>query len=167
MPHKWYALRVKPHKERSVYELLNAQSFDLFLPLIRVKPKNPRAAKQRPFFPGYLFVHTDLDEIGENLLNHIPGSHGLVSFGGDPAVVPSFLMEELIERVGDINDAGGMLSSDLAHGDRVRIVSGPFAGYEAIFDMALPGRDRAQILLAFLSNYPQPVQIHTTDIEKL
>lgn len=162
----WYALRVKPHKERSVGERLQAQAIEVFLPLIRVKPVNPRAARQRPYFPGYMFVHVDLDDIGANVLNWTPGAHGLVSFGGEPAIVPVNLVDEVRRRMQALEAIGGITPQTIKKGDPVRIVRGPFAGYDAIFDEHLSGRDRVQVLLAFLSRYPQPLQIDSDDIEK-
>lgn len=163
----WYALRVKPHKERFVYRQLRAREVDVFFPSVRVTPKNPRAARERPYFPGYIFVRADLNRLGVNNLNWTPGAHGLVSFGESPATVPDGLIQELKRRLERIRAQGGLLFDELKPGDKVRIVDGPFEGYEAIFDMRLPGRDRVQVLLAFLSRYPQPVKLHAADIEKV
>lgn len=163
----WYALRVKPHKERPVYRLLQAKNVEVFYPSIKVQPINPRASTIRPYFPGYMFVHIDLADLGNNAFSWTPGAQGLVSFGGAPAVVPETLIQEVKQRVALIQAAGGLVFDNLKKGDRVRIVGGPLAGYEAIFDLRLPDRERVQVLLAFLSNYPQPVQLSAAYIEKV
>jgi transcriptional antiterminator RfaH len=162
----WYALRVKAHKERSVAEYLRTREVELFAPTIRVKPKNPRSAKERPYFPGYLFIHVNLQEEGLQSFSWIPGTRGLVTFGDDPAIVSANLIQELQNRIAQLNAQGGLKSVDFHKGQRVRIVSGPFEGYEAIFDMRLSGKERVQVLLRFLSNHPQPIQLDVTDIEK-
>jgi hypothetical protein len=36
-----------------------------------------------------------------------------------------------------------------------------------MFDMHLPGSDRAQVLLAFLSQAPQPLHLDTAAIKKI
>jgi transcriptional antiterminator RfaH len=167
MPKQWYALRAKPHKERSVLKYFENEGHDAFLPMVRVTPKNPRASKWRPFFPGYMFIHVDLEAIGANFINWTPGAHGLVEFGGEPAVVPPNLIDELQRRVHSINREGGLLFDGLKKGDRVRIVKGPLEGYEAIFDERLAEKDRVQVLLAFLSKYPQPTKLHADDIAKI
>lgn len=175
----WYALHVKPHKERSVYELMQSRAVagnappdepaaaEVFFPAVRVKPVNPRSAKVRPYFPGYLFVLADLEQIGVNAFSWIPGTRGLVSFGEEPSVVPDNLIAELKQRMVHIAEAGGLVFDGLKQGDRVRIVSGPLAGYEAIFDAHLPGRERVQVLLAFLSAQPQPIKMDVSAIEKV
>lgn len=163
----WYTLRVKPHKDRFVREWLETQQFTLFCPHIQVQPKNPRAAKERPYFPGYLFVQADLASLGENAFQWVPGTVGLVSFGGQPAIVPDHLIVEMRQRIERIRARGGLAWSELQPGDRVRITGGPFAGYEAIFDAQLPAKERVQVLLSFLSKFPQPVQLHVADVVKV
>ncbi len=167
MNEHWYVLRVKPHKERAVNQHLQGWDIDTYLPLVRVKPKNPRAAKQKPFFPGYLFVYADLDKVGANTMNWMPGAIGLVSFGEVPPVVPENLIHDIQRRLAHIEAEGGLVLADLNPGDKVRIVEGPFAGYEAIFDMRLPGKDRVQVLLSFLSQHPQPVEMDSDKIKKI
>ena len=167
MNENWYALRIKPHKERAVNQRLQHWDIQTYLPMVHVKPKNPRAAKEKPYFPGYLFVYADLENVGANTMNWMPGAIGLVSFGGVPATVPGNLIHELQQRLSQIEAEGGLIFAELESGDRVRIVEGPFAGYEAIFDMRLPGKDRIQILLSFLSQHPQPVEIDVESIKKI
>lgn len=162
----WYALRVKPNKERVVSRRLQDKDIEVFLPMVRVQPKNPRAAKSKPYFPGYIFVRVDLDTVGMNTINWMPGTIGLVSFGGIPASVPDSLILEVQQRLAEIEKAGGLTFVDLEPGDKVRIVDGPFAGYEAIFDMRLPDKDRVQVLLAFLSDYPQTVTLDEANVRK-
>jgi len=165
MSKDWYALRVKPHKERAVSRLLQSRDIQMFFPTLRVKPVNPRSAKEKPYFPGYLFIKANLSEMGKNAFSWIQGTHGLVVFGGIPAVVPERLINDLQAKLTELNaQQPGRLQ--VKKGESVRIVSGPFAGYEAIFDAHLPGSERVQVLLAFLSNYPQTLKLDESDIEK-
>lgn len=163
----WYALRVKPHKERMVHELLMARDIHVFFPTIKVVPKNPRASRRRPYFPGYMFVKADLGEMGLNAFSWLPGTRGLVAFGNIPALVPENLIAELKKRVAALEKRGGIPANRLKKGEKVRIVSGPFAGYSAIFDLYLSGSERVQILLAFLSNHLQPIKTDIRYIEKM
>lgn len=138
----------------------------MFFPTLHVQPKNPRSAKVKPYFPGYLFVKADLDHMGINAFSWVHGTHGLVSFGDIPAIVPGSLIQELRLRLDEIN-AQQAVQTNIKAGDPVRIVSGPFVGYEAIFDAYSPGGERVQVLLAFLSNYPQIIKLNEADIEEI
>jgi transcriptional antiterminator RfaH len=164
---RWYALHVKPHKERPVYELLESQDVVAFYPYLKIKPVNPRSRKERPFFPGYMFVHLDVAAEGKNVLRWMEGTYGLVSFGGDPVVVPENMIQELRHRLQIIEQEGGLVFENLKKGDRVRITQGPFEGHDAIFDTRLSGKDRVQVLLSYLSDRSIRVQIDASEIEKV
>jgi transcriptional antiterminator RfaH len=168
MKKQWYALRSKPNRERNLEKWLNDVQVDCWLPAIRVKPTNPRAAKIRPYFPGYLFVYIDLDEIGENRLNWAYGAHGLVTLGDAPTPVPDSLIRDLQRHLDSLNIRGGLVLPDVKPGDRVRITEGPMRGYEAIFDSRLNGRQRVQILLTLLSHgAPQRLRVSPDILEKI
>ena len=148
----WYALRSKPRKEDIIWRQLVSHGFEVFYPRIRVQPVNPRSRRLKPYFPGYLFVFSDLDEVGVSLFQWMPHTLGLVSFGGEPASVPDNLIHSIRMRVEEINLAGGETFAGLKSGDTVWISDGPFRGYEAIFDARLPGSERVRVLLEFLGS---------------
>lgn len=163
----WYALRSKPRKEDTVWEQLNHRGIETFYPRLRVHPVNPRARKVKPYFPGYLFVKVDLDDIGISTFRWMPHTLGLVSFGGEPAGVPDGLISAIKERVQDINAAGGEVFDGLQHGDKIWIHSGVFSGYEAIFDNRLPGKERVRVLLQLLGDSRNvPVELDVSQIRK-
>src|SRR5436190_20908743 len=146
----WYVIRSKPRRERFVYEQLNGKGLEVFYPAVRVHPVNPRSAKERAYFPSYLFAHLDLEAVGVNKLRWLPAAVGLLEFGGEPAVVPDVLIAQLKLRLASIQSVGGVTFDGLQPGDVVKITSGPFSGYEAIFDLRLKGSERVRVLLEML-----------------
>ena len=164
----WYALRSKPRKEDIVWRQVTQSGYETFYPRIRVNPVNPRSRKVQPYFPGYLFVLADLDQVGVSTFQWMPHTLGLVSFGGEPAYVPENLIIALRKRVEEIAAAGGELFDGLQPGDPVLINSGPFSGYEGIFDARLPGSERVRVLLEFLGNQRRlTVELNASQIAKL
>jgi transcriptional antiterminator RfaH len=166
MPESWYALRSKPRKEEVLWKQLIARDIEVFFPRMRVHPVNPRSRKLRPYFPGYLFVQVDLEAVGSSKFNWMPFAIGLVSFDGEPAVVPEGLINEVRNRVDEIAAAGGEFYDGLQPGDPVRISSGPFAGYEAIFDMRLPGSERVRVLIQMLTDRNMPVELKAGQVQR-
>jgi transcriptional antiterminator RfaH len=75
---------------------------------------------------------------------------GIVSFGGEPVPVPDHLITTLQQHLDAINASKRELSARFQLGDSVAIQGGPFAGYEAIFNSRLPGRNRVEVLLKLL-----------------
>ena len=140
-------------------EQLELRKIEAFAPHIRVQVVNPRARKVRPYFLGYIFVRADLEEMGLSTLQYVPGSAGLITFGGTPASVPEGLIHAIRQRVEEINSAGGELFEALKSGETVLVHSGPFAGYEAIFDVRLPGTERVKVLLKLLQNRKMLIEL--------
>lgn len=114
-----------------------------------MQPVNPRSRKILPYFPGYLFIHIDLIADGTSTFQRIPYSTGLVSFGGEPALVPDAIIHEMRQRIGDVVSPADQFS--IQRGENVQIQTGPLAGFDAIFDTCIPGTERARILLTLLN----------------
>lgn len=155
---KWCLLHAKPHKEDFLWGEIVARDLDGYYPKIRVQTINPRARKIRPYFPGYLFVNVD-PEVGFAELRWLPGSNGLVSFGGEVATIPEGIVNAIRKHVDEINAAGGEALKGLRHGDTVEILEGPFAGYEAIFDTRISGNERVRVLLHMVKSRIVPVEL--------
>lgn len=167
MASQWYALRTKSRKENVVWQQLKTQAIEVYYPRMRVNPVNPRSSKYKPYFPGYMFVQTDLEKIGVTTFQWMPHTLGLVSFGNEPAAVPESLIHAIRQRVEAIAAAGGEVFDGLKPGDSIRIHDGPFKGYDALFDARLPGSERVRVLLNFLSNRQVPVELQASQITKI
>jgi transcription antitermination factor NusG len=155
----WYVLHSKPLKDELLFEQLSLRKIETFYPRIRVQTINPRARQVRAYFPGYVFVHVELDVIGYSNLQWLPGTTGLVSFGGEPASVPDGVISAIRHKVERINNVGGGLFDGLKPGDNVVIQAGPFSGYEAIFDEQISGNERVRVLLKLLQKRLAPVEL--------
>ncbi len=143
----WYLVRTKPGKERWVHDQLAVMLPEVFLPLLEAK--TPRWGKMAwatgPLFPGYLFARFELHARYFDV-KYLPGVHGFVSAGMDPLAVPDAVIEEIRRR-----GVGGVIKIQepaMGSGDKVRVVEGPFRGFEAIFERYLSGAERVAILLS-------------------
>jgi transcriptional antiterminator RfaH len=147
---QWYAFQSKARKEQLLCEQLHMLQIDSFFPSIRVQTVNPRARKIKPYFPGYVFGRVNLEQVGRSILDWIPGAIGIVKFGGEPAAVSDQLIDALQRHLQKLNVSQSEVSMKFQPGEVIAIQGGPFAGYEAIFDTRLPGRDRVEVLLKIL-----------------
>ncbi len=162
---EWYVLNTKPHKERQVASLLRTRELEVYLPIVRVNPVNPRAARLRAYFPNYLFANVDFEVVALSEMRWIPGLRRLVEFGNQPAVVSDNIVLELRRRIAEISAAGGLVMDGLQAGDRIRIVDGPFVGYEGVFDARLTAKERVRVLLEMLAEY-QDTRPHMRNLKK-
>jgi transcription antitermination factor NusG len=166
MSASWYALQSKPNKEEALFQQLSSQGFEVFFPRIRVNPVNPRSKKIKAYFPGYMFVYTDITEVGLSTFQWMPFARGMVVFDMEPAIVPDGLIHAIRRRVDEVNVAGGEVFSGLQKGDTILIHDGPFSGYEAIFDVRLPGSERVRVLIRLLSQRQVPVELNAGQIRQ-
>lgn len=126
----WLAACVRSRHEKKVAQQLERSALECFLPLYQAvhRWKNRKAVVSLPLFPGYIFTRVVPRERRRILTT--PGVVKLVSFQGQPAVIPESEIESL-----------RLLLSKSAHmephpyltvGRRVRITHGPFIGTEGI-----------------------------------
>lgn len=143
----WYAIQTKPNKERSVQAALDQAGFEVYCPRIR-KPRRGMdrgSWKEAALFPGYLFARFDFAPDYPRL-RWKPGIVRVVMSGATPLVVT----EAMLASVRQIEKEGiRHLFRPLRWkpGTRVRVVHGPFIGFEGRVSMTLRGGDRVRILL--------------------
>jgi transcription antitermination factor NusG len=164
MPIRWYVLHSKPNNENLLWEQLSLRGIEVFLPRIAVKPVNPRARKTKPYFPGYVFVHLNLAQVGESALQWVPGARGLVAFGNELGYVPDNLIQAIRRRVDEIQTADSGLLRSVRAGETVIIQDGPFQGYEAVFDERLSGSERVRVLLRLFQREAVPLYLNAGQI---
>jgi len=163
---RWYVLRSKPRKEGALQRYARQNAHEVFYPTVPVRPVNPRASRIAPYFPGYLFVHTDLRAVGATTFHWMPYSAGLVQVGGEPGAVQDLVVRGIAARVRDIWGGGALLPDRFQHGDRVVVRQGVFEGYQALFDARLPGTERVRVLLKMLNDRYVPLEVGLELIEK-
>jgi len=124
---QWYAAYTLPRHEKAVADRLVQQTVESYLPLYSAVHcwNHRRVEVELPLFPGYVFVkmlHSDKFRILSR-----PGIIRLVSFNGNPAILP----DEEIERLqSSLAIWKATPYPFLTAGKQVRIRSGPFAGLE-------------------------------------
>lgn len=159
----WYALFTKPRREQQVGEILSEKGIETYVPTIRVRRRGKTVEKS--FFPRYMFIKCDFDRIGLSDVKWTPGLTRIVSFGGGgPTEVPEPMIDRLKTRLREINSEGTY--SPYKKGDKVRIKSGPFRDFDAVFDEHLSASDRVQILVDVLGSLRR-AEIDASQIERV
>jgi transcription antitermination factor NusG len=164
---RWYVIRSKHRNEDFLLRQLQGREMEVYYPCICANSPNLHARKSKPYFPGYLFVHTDLDAVGISSVQWTPGSIGLVSFGGEPAWISDGILQGLRERVDQINLSGWESWKNLKSGDEIAIHSGPFAGYHGIFSSYLSDHERVIVFLKFIRNQQVRVELQAGQIASI
>jgi len=124
----WMVLRTKSRHEHLVESCLQRKSINAYLPKHKVtrRWKDRKRVVELPLFPGYVFVQPNSDQFAD--MRYIRGSCGLVLVGNQPATMPEKDLQAVKILVGSGADL--KLDKNIVVGQRVKVVSGPFAGAE-------------------------------------
>jgi len=126
----WFAVHVRPRREKLVAWLLRNKGFQVFLPLCRTMRRGfGRLRKlEVPLFPGYLFCRFNPHDRLPILIT--PGVHSIVGAGRIPVPIE----EKELEAIRAVVGSGVAVETVpyLRAGARVRIASGPLRGVEGI-----------------------------------
>ena len=146
----WFCVRCRPKQEHLAAGYLRKRvGVEVFLPRLRFRRPTRRgpAWVTEALFPGYLFARFDW-RLSFRAVHHTPSVSGLVHFGDSYPTVPDAAMHELRAAFGD--DAIHEIATDMAPGDPVQLVGGPFGGLQAVVHQVMPSRQRVRVLLEFL-----------------
>ena len=161
----WYAAQLKANGFSKAVANLNRQGFQSFMPLRRKTVRHARQIGEtlKPVFPGYLFIRFGERQSDWRKVNSTIGVSKLISFSQNlPAPVPQELIDSLRLRCDQKNVL--LPLTDLATGDRVKILSGAFSEFNGQIETLLPG-DCARLLLQFMGQTTR-VDIAKTELER-
>lgn len=147
---RWYLVNTQTGRERLAMDHLERQDYRVFTPWTRKTVRHARKINtvRAAFFPGYVFVALDMSRQRWRPIDGTVGVLRIVKAGIAPVAAPDGLVEAFIAA----GDEAGFVSfaANLAVGDGVRIMAGPFADRLAVIE-ALPGPDRVRVLLEFMN----------------
>ena len=144
----WYLAATKPKQELRAVENLANQNIKAFCPQIKVEKisRNKKQLLNEVLFKGYIFIQISLDDPLWHKVRSTRGIRDWIRFSGSIASIPTELILEL--KTNESSEKR-IIFNKMNEGDKVRILSGPFEGLEAVFQKD-DGDIRAILLLKFL-----------------
>jgi transcription antitermination factor NusG len=146
---RWYACYTRGRHENKVASHLDSRHIETFLPVHRedVQWSDRRKTVERPMFPSYVFARFESSEVQQ-----VMNTRGLVTIlraGGKLAAIPDEEIENLRRFAEVLSDRGIVPEREpvIEAGDRVRVVSGPFAGIDGVAVLRR-GRTRLRVSLS-------------------
>ena len=133
MPH-WYVIHTKPRQESLALENLQRQGYTTYCPQITISKRRRYAWHQvtEPLFPRYLFIVLTEGEDDFGPIRSTLGVSNMLRFGGKPATISEETIQTLQQQERNSAETPDT-ELPVKPGDRVRIMDGPFAGLEGIF----------------------------------
>jgi transcription elongation factor/antiterminator RfaH len=161
----WYVLHTRSRHESVAAGLLDKKSMEIFLPRVKVRStrRDRKAMIQVPLFPGYLFIKTDLHPHHHLEIVKTAGVVRLLGNKHGPVPVAEETIESL--KIMVAAEVPVVTGFRLQPGDRVLVVSGPFAGVAGTF-VRYRGQGRVLVNIEALGQYAG-VDVQEEDIETL
>ncbi len=153
----WYLIQCKPRLEFVALKNLNNQGYQCYLPTIKVERflQNKIEVRRLPLFPRYLFINLDNDFASKSWapIRSTKGVSNLVKFGETLAKIHDGLVD--IIRVREFQEES-QVEPIYKKGQNLKILEGPFAGFESIYQ----GADAEMRIIVLLEFMRKPVIAH-------
>lgn len=133
--------------------------------VIEIKDGKRRSSK-RKFFPGYVLLESEglLSDDAVALIKDTPKVTGFVGGGVRPVPLEPGEAETLLKQL----ESGVTTTKELAHfdkGDSVRIIDGPFLGFNGLVDEVDADHGRVKALVSIFGR-STPVELAFSQVER-
>jgi transcriptional antiterminator NusG len=178
MTKNWYVIhtyagfegRVKVSiQERANQMGLNEKLGQVLVPtedVIEIKDGKRRTSR-RKFFPGYVLVEleTPLTDETVQMIKETPKVTGFVGGGTHPIPLSQEEADSLLKQV-DSGTAMPREQVSFIKGDNVRIVDGPFLGFNGLVDEVDADHNRVKVLVSIFGR-STPVELGFLQVERI
>lgn len=174
----------KPNSEQTAVDALTAsyRGFEVYYPKVirRVSHAGRVRDVERPFLPRMIFVRDDGSRM--HAVNSTPGISSVMRVGTEPALVRDWMLDEIrgreiaAPRPGKPDELGQYVDLGIRYipgqccnfkpGEEVRVIDGPFYGFNAIFEKSLDDVGRVGVALSLFGRYNY-VCVDVDQLEKL
>ncbi len=170
----WYAVQTYSGYEENVannlkqrIESLDMEDkiFDVIVPTeTKIKIKNgKRKMVREKIFPGYVLVNMIVTDASWYVVRNTPNVTGLIGTGVIPTPLSPEEVASLMKRMGATEPKYRI---DLSIGEAVKIVDGPFKGFEGKISEVDDGRGKVKALVAMFGR-ETPVELDFLQVKKL
>jgi len=132
--------------------------------VIEIKDGKKRTST-RKFFPGYVLVEMDMSPQSWEMIKKTPKVTGFVGGGTEPIPLTSEEVETLLKQI-DTGTAVPRQKEEFHKGDNVRIIDGPFLGFNGMVDDVDLERSRVKVLVSIFGR-GTPVELGFLQVERL
>jgi len=174
MDKNWYVIhtysgfegRVKASLEERVRTLaLEERVGQILIPteqVVEIKDGKKRRVTKK-FFPGYVLVEMQMDDDLQSMVKNTPKVTGFLG-GGSPSPLTDQEVSTLFKQV----DEGAVAlqeKSQFHSGDTIRIIDGPFLGFNAVIDEVHTPQSKVKALVSIFGR-STPVELGFAQVER-
>lgn len=172
----WYVVNTYSGHEYKVKEKLESKIesmglqdniFRIVIPEtteVEVKDGAQKEHKKK-MFPGYILVEMNMSDESWYIVRNTPGVTGFIGSSGKGAKPTPLLPQEIDKILANMGMSRVNLESEMAIGDKVNIVDGPFKGMSGKVDTIDTENNRLNVLID-LFGQETPVEVELFQVNK-
>lgn len=172
----WYVVNTYSGHENKVKEKLEmrTESMDMQDHIYRViVPETKeieikdgvKKEKIKKMFPGYILVEMTMSDEAWYIVRNTPGVTGFIGSSGKGAKPTPLLPQEIDRILSSIGMSRMDVGSELAVGDKVNVIDGPFKGMTGVVDNIDLESNRLNVLID-LFGQETPVEVESFQVSK-
>lgn len=176
MEKQWFVVNTYSGHENKVKEKLEMRAesmgmqdyiYRVVVPMQKeVEVKNGvTKEKEKKMFPGYILVEMVMTDEAWYIVRNTPGVTGFIGSSGKGAKPTPLLPQEIDRILANMGMSRMDLESELAVGDKVNIVDGPFKGMMGTVDTIDLENSRLNVLID-LFGQETPVEVELYQVNK-
>ena len=176
MEKEWYVVNTYSGHESKVKEKLEARTesmgmqdyiFRVIVPeTTEVEVKDgQKKEKKKKMFPGYVLVEMVMSDEAWSTVRNTPGVTGFIGSSGKGAKPTPLLPSEIDKILAGMGMSRVNIESELAVGDKVSIIDGPFKGMMGKVDTIDLENNRLNVLID-LFGQETPVEVEVYQVSK-
>lgn len=176
MEKEWYVVNTYSGHESKVKEKLEARTesmgmqdyiFRVIVPeTTEVEVKDGvKKERQKKMFPGYVLVEMIMSDEAWYIVRNTPGVTGFIGSSGKGAKPTPLLPSEIDKILAGMGMSRVNIESELAVGDKVSIIDGPFKGMMGKVDSIDLENNRLNVLID-LFGQETPVEVEVYQVSK-
>ena len=124
-----------------------------------------RHQSERKFFPGYVLVEADLDDIVSHELKNLPKVMGFLGPKGHPVALRKSEEQRMLRQMDDgVSHARPAVTFEI--GEKVRVSHGPFSSFNGIVEDVDEERARLKVSVSIFGR-STPVELEYGQVEKI
>ena len=120
---------------------------------------------KKKMFPGYILVEMNMSDESWYIVRNTPGVTGFIGSSGKGAKPTPLLPQEIDKILANMGMSRVNLESEMAIGDKVNIVDGPFKGMSGKVDTIDTENNRLNVLID-LFGQKTPVEVELFQVNK-
>lgn len=133
----WYAMAVKPMMAEVAQRGLFRQGFQSLFPKVKTRTvrRGEVVDEEIDLMPGYGLVRFDASDPDcrwEDIA-YTRGVRRILPMSARPSKIPSGFVEQMVDRISEVEVVDLDVSYNFMAGQRVDVLSGPFAGHQGSF----------------------------------